>query len=319
MPLHRFIKPMKAESGSLVTHDGWAAEIKWDGMRLQLHVGGGQIRAYSGSGRDVTVSFPELGGLADAPGADAILDAEAVVFDGDRPSFGRLQHRIHNREPTAALLAEKPVVFIIFDLLELDGNSLLELAYRDRRRLLLDLLDEGPSWRVPAHSENGGAELLALAQQRDLEGIVLKRLDSPYRPGQRSSDWIKVKIRKRQEFVVGGWIEGSGGLVGSIGSLVVGVYDQPRDHQPAGSLIPAGSVGSGLTDADRGALADVLLPGPRPFASDLPTLSGAPHWVEPTVVVEVEYSLWSNGDSLWHPVYRGLRVDREPTDVVRED
>lgn len=310
---------MKAESGSLITQPGWGAEIKWDGMRLQLHVGPTQVWAYSGSGRDVTVSFPELDGLTQALGTEAILDAEAVVFDDDRPSFALLQHRIHNRQPSAVLLADKPVVFIVFDLLELDGNSLLDLPYRDRRRLLLDVLDEGPSWRTPAHSENGGAELLALAEQRDLEGIVLKRLDSPYRPGRRSADWVKVKIRKRQEFVVGGWIEGSGGLRGSIGSLVVGIYDKSRDRQPPGSLLVAGSVGSGLTDADRSTLAETLVPGPSPFASEVPDLSGTPHWVEPTLVVEVEYSLWSSGDHLWHPVYRGLRIDKQPADVVRED
>lgn len=318
MPLRRFIKPMKAESGELITQTGWGAEIKWDGMRLQLHVNSEQVWAYSGSGRDVTISFPELDGLSEALGTEAILDAEAVVFDGDRPSFALLQHRIHNRQPTPALLAEKPVVFIIFDLLELDGNSLLDLPYRQRRRLVLDVLDEGRSWRVPAHSENGGAELLALAEQRDLEGIVLKRLDSPYRPGRRSSDWVKVKIRKRQEFVVGGWIEGSGGLAGSIGSLVVGVYDQARDQQPQSSLLVAGSVGSGLTDADRATLAEAFVPGPSPFNGQVASLSGVPHWVEPTVVVEVEYSLWSSGDQLWHPVYRGLRIDKEPADVVRE-
>lgn len=309
---------MKAESGELTTQAGWGAEIKWDGMRLQLHVGTDQVWAYSGSGREVSASFPELEALTETVGTEAILDAEAVVFDGDRPSFALLQHRIHNRRPTATLLAEKPVVVIIFDLLELDGNSLLDLPYRDRRRLLLDVLDEGPSWRIPTHSEDGGAELLALAKQRDLEGVVLKRLDSPYRPGRRSADWIKVKIRKRQEFVVGGWVEGSGGLAGSIGSLIVGVYDQPAAQQPVGSLTPAGSVGSGLTDAERRALSEALVPGPNPFNSEVPALGGVPHWVEPTVVVEVEYSLWSSGDYLWHPVYRGRRIDKQPTEVVRE-
>lgn len=313
---------MKAESGTLSTQPGWGAEIKWDGMRLQIHIGSEQVWAFSGSGRDVTASFPELAALSTigsgAIGAEAILDAEAVVFDGDRPSFALLQHRIHNRQPTPSLLADKPVVFIVFDLLELDGNSLLDLPYRDRRRLLLDLMDEGPNWRVPAHSEDGGAQLLALAEERDLEGIVLKRLDSPYRPGRRSADWVKVKIRKRQEFVVGGWVEGSGGLSGSIGSLVVGVYDQARQVQPTATLAVAGSVGSGLTDDDRTTLAELFSPGPNPFNSDVPGLSGTAHWVEPTVVVEVEFSLWNEGDHLWHPVYRGMRVDRQPADVVRE-
>ncbi|MFT7601338.1 MAG: bifunctional non-homologous end joining protein LigD [Acidimicrobiales bacterium] len=306
-----FIAPMKAVIGSLPTDEGWATELKWDGMRLQVAITDGTLTARSSSGRDVTSHFPELADLPTSIGTDVVLDGELVAFENERPSFARLQHRIHVARPTATLLRSHPVVLIVFDLLELGDNSLLGLPYRDRRRLLVDLVDEGPTWRVPVGSDHGGEALLELATQRDLEGVVAKRLDSPYRPGRRSPDWIKVKVRKRQEFVVGGWLEGSGGLAGSIGSLIVGVYDDGR-------LLPAGSVGSGLRDEDRDRFAGLFEPAECPFDVPIGGLSGPPHWVLPDHVVEVEYSLWTSGENLWHPVFRGLRIDRDPTDVIRE-
>ena len=224
MAAAHFIAPMKATSGPLPMGDGWATELKWDGMRIQIRCREGRVTLTSGSGRDVTGSFPELAGLATELGTDTVLDAEAVVFDRGRPSFSRLQNRIHVTSPTPLLIAAHPIVAIVFDLLEVDDRSLLELPYRERRRLLVDLVEPGPSWNVPVHSEDDPTVLFTFAEARDLEGVVCKRLDSPYRAGIRSADWVKVKIRKRQEFVVGGWLPGSGGLTGTIGSLLVGTH-----------------------------------------------------------------------------------------------
>lgn len=309
---------MKATSADRVPPGtGWAAEIKWDGMRIEATISRSTAKGdtptmmlRSSNGRDVTGSFPELAGLAEALQADAVLDGEVVVFDGDRPSFGRLQQRIHIDRPHSTLVESHPVVYIVFDLLRLDGNLLVDLPYRTRRRLLHDLLPDGANWRTPSSVDDPEA-LLELAAERDLEGIVVKRLDSVYQPGVRSNAWRKVKIRRRQEFVVGGWLEGQRSLEKQLGSLMVGVWD-------SGRLVMAGRVGSGLTEVERTRLERLLVVTDKPPFAEVPPLDKRPVWVEPTVVVEVEYGEWPPGGQLRHPVYRGLRIDRDPADVTRE-
>ncbi len=309
---------MKATSADRVPPGtGWAAEIKWDGMRIEATIsrttGEGDtptMTLRSSNGRNVTGSFPELAGLAEALQADAVLDGEVVVFDGDRPSFGRLQQRIHIDRPHPTLVESHPVIYIVFDLLRLGGNLLVDLPYRTRRRLLHDLLPDGANWRTPP-SVDDPETLLELAAERDLEGIVVKRLDSVYEPGIRSNAWRKVKIRRRQEFVVGGWLEGQRSLEKQLGSLMVGVWDQGR-------LVMAGRVGSGLTEVERTRLERLLVVTDKPPFAEVPPLDKRPVWVEPTVVVEVEYTEWPPGGQLRHPVYRGLRTDRDPADVTRE-
>ena len=300
----------------LPSGEGWAAELKWDGMRIEAGVtavdGDPSLTLWSGNGRDVTGSFPELIGLAQALSADAILDGEVVVFDGERPSFARLQQRIHIDTPHQNLLQDHPVVYIVFDLLVLDGNPLVGLPYRTRRKLLNELLPDGPNWRTPPYVEDDNRGLLELAKARHLEGIVLKRLDSAYESGVRSQAWRKIKVRRRQEFVVGGWLEGQRSLAGQLGSLVVGVWDEDR-------LVVAGRVGSGLTDVERRRLQTLLTPRHDPPFVEVPALDKRPVWVEPEVVVEIEYAEWPVDGQLRHPTYCGLRTDRDPTAVMRED
>ena len=307
---------MKAVSAkTLPTGEGWAAELKWDGMRIQATIthadNAARLTLRSSNGRDVTGSFPELGPLADALQADAVLDGEVVVFDGERPSFGHLQQRIHIDRPNAALLESHPVVYIVFDLLVLDGNSLVGLPYETRRRLLNDLLPDGVNWRTPPYIDDDGETLLQMADERNLEGIVMKRLDSAYLPGVRSSAWRKIKVRRRQEFVVGGWLGGQRSLENQIGSLIVGVWQEGR-------LLMSGRVGSGLTDVERQRLRKIFVERQDPPFDEMVPLDKPPTWVEPTVVVEVEYGEWPEGAQLRHPVYSGLRTDRDPSDVVRE-
>ena len=282
-------------------------------MRIQATIDhhGPSITLRSSNGRDVTGSFPELAGLAAGLHADAVLDGEVVVFDGDRPSFGRLQQRIHVDRPNPALIESHPVVYLVFDLLVLDGNPLMELPYRTRRRLLNDLLPDGANWKTPPFVDDDPEALLEVAAERDLEGIVVKRLDSIYQPGVRSAAWRKIKIRRRQEFVIGGWLEGQRSLEKQLGSLMVGVWEDGR-------LVMAGRVGSGLTEVERARLERLLVVADEPPFAEIPPLDRRPVWVEPTVVVEVEYSEWPADGQLRHPVYRGLRIDRDPADVVRE-
>lgn len=307
---------MKAILGDLPTGDNWAFELKWDGVRLQAAcnlepAASKPLTLRSISGREVTSTYPELEGLPEAVGLSAVLDGEAVVFDGDRPSFGRLQHRMHVGDPSRALVTEHPALFMVFDLLVLDGRALLELDYSTRRRLLADIVDDGPSWRLPPEVRGDGQPLLELARARGLEGVVAKKLTSTYRPGARTKEWIKVKLRKQQEFVVGGWLPGQGALDGVIGSLLIGVWAD-------GALRFVGAVGSGLADRDRAQLAPLLNRSENcPFAEQ-PRLDRSPVWVEPTQVIEVGYGSWPEEGNVRHPVYLGLRADHRPEDVVRE-
>ncbi|MFV0257617.1 MAG: non-homologous end-joining DNA ligase [Acidimicrobiales bacterium] len=306
-----WIPPMQAVSGDLPEGEGWAFELKWDGMRIHARCEPPDaVTLTARSGRNVTSTFPELAGLAAALGVGATLDGEVVIFDHDRPSFERLGRRMHVSAPTPTLVAADPVVYMIFDLLVLDGRSLLDLTYRQRRGLLDRLIEPAPRWRVPPADEGDGERLLAIARDRSLEGVVAKRLDSPYRPGTRSDEWRKVKLRTRQEFVVGGWLPGQGRLTGDLGSLLLGVHDD--------GLRFVGAVGSGIGDRDRALLRRRFTPTEHcPFA-DTPTVPRPPVWVEPTVVVEVAYGAWPRHGHLRHPTYLGLCPDHRPDQVVRE-
>ena len=317
------IAPQKAVSGPLPTDDeGWAYEIKWDGMRIVAFVEGGRahrVRLQSANGLDVTVGFPELSGLGDSlAGHDAILDGEVVVFDEEgRPSFGTLQQRMHVASPqeAAARAAAIPATFLVFDLLQLDGTDAMPLPYAERTRLLGDLLEEGDYWRVPGHHEGDGQAMLDAAQDQGLEGLVAKRLESAYEPGRRSPNWRKVKIRRRQELVVGGWLGGERGRSGRLGSLLVGYYE-------GGALRYAGRVGTGFTDVElerlEGTLADISS-ADCPFEHAPPSsLAPRPNWVNPAIVVEVAFGEWTSEGRLRHPSYQGQRHDKEPTEVVRE-
>ena len=314
--------PMKATAGALPTGDEWLHEVKWDGMRLIVTIDRDDpdrpVRLTSANGKDATTSFPELAGLAGALGVrTATLDGEVVAFDATgRPDFGRLQQRMHvaDRRLAAERANTVPAVLLLFDILDLDGHRVIDLPLVERRRLLESLVDPGPHWQVPAVHDDGAA-LLDAARERDLEGIISKRRDSVYRPGSRTREWVKVKIRRRQEFVVGGWAPGEGGRSGRIGGLLVGYHDEP-----GGPLRYAGRVGSGLTDPEIAVLTDafgaITVPDcpfdPRPPAAQ----TKAAVWVRPELGVEVEFAEWTGEGRLRHPAYCGRRVDVDPAQVT---
>jgi bifunctional non-homologous end joining protein LigD len=255
-------------------------------------------------------------GLAAAVGVDAVLDGEIVALDeAGVPSFEQLQPRMHAGSAAAVrqLVQERPIVYMVFDVLWLAGRSTLGLRYPDRRALLERLGLAGPAWQTPPTTEGGGAAALETSTQLGLEGIVAKRLDSTCLPGKRSDAWRKVKPHRRQELVVGGWLPGAGRLDGRLGSLLVGYYDA------AGGLQFAGRVGSGIDETARALLEDRLAPLGRETSPFLTTPRlPAPRWVEPQVVVEVAFHQWTSGGSLRAPRYRGLRDDKPAVDVVRE-
>jgi bifunctional non-homologous end joining protein LigD len=316
--LPRDLRPMLAVAGAMPPDDGrWAYEVKWDGVRTLVAVAEGRLTLTSRNGNDVTASYPELAGLASQlTGRSLLLDGEIVALDANgRSDFGLLQGRMHVGRPSTALLQATPVQLVLFDVLHLDGRSLLDAPYADRREILNGLGLTGPHWSVPPAFDGDGDALLAATKQQGLEGLVAKRRDARYLPGRRSDGWRKVKHVRRTSAVVAGWKPGEGGRAGLLGSLLLGV-------QGPDGLEYAGHVGTGFTAATLDLLTDLLGPLQRPdppFAT-APTRADSKDavWVEPLLVAEVDYTEWTRDGRLRHPSYKGLRDDLDPKDVHRE-
>src|SRR4051794_6535379 len=240
------VRPMLAVlRDELPADDGaYGYEFKWDGVRAMVYVDGGRPRALSRNDRDVTGSYPELRAMAESLGSrQVVLDGEIVAMDeAGRPSFGTLQQRMHvgNAAQVRRLMTSTPVTYLVFDVLHLDGQSLLETPYAERRRILESLELSGPSWQTPPHFEGGGDAVLAASKQQGLEGVIAKRLDSRYLPGSRSDCWLKLKNLRTQEVVIGGWKPGEGRRKGAIGSLLLGVPGAAGvgDGGPPGARLP---------------------------------------------------------------------------------
>ena len=317
-PMPERLVPMLAGAGKLPSPEsGWAFEVKWDGVRAIAYVKPGRLRLESRNLREISDGYPELRGLLAQLGMrDAVLDGEIVAFDQDgRPSFERLQRRMHVTSPSAVrrLAASTPVVYAIFDLLYLDGHPLLQLPYHERRLRLEALELAGPAWRVPAAHRGGGDRLLEATRAQRLEGIVAKRLDSRYEPGRRTGAWIKVKHTLRQELVIGGWLPGEGRRTDRIGALLMGHYQD-------GALRYAGRVGTGFTDQTLADLAARLAPlrtGANSF-TPAPKLPRNAVFVAPSLVAEIELREWTSDGVMRAPSYKGLREDKAPEDVVLE-
>jgi bifunctional non-homologous end joining protein LigD len=304
--LHFPIDPMKAVSGHLPTDDDtWAYEIKWDGYRTIAFLDSGRVRLQSTTRRDVSARYPELRGLAEGlQSTKAIIDGEVVVLDDDGvPRFELLQRH------------EAPAAFVAFDLLSLDGRDTVALPYEERRERLLEVLQPGPGRIVPRHQVGDGAALLEVTADRGLEGIMAKRLGSPYLPGRRSQSWRKVKNRPQQEVVIGGFTAGTGNRTGTFGALLVGYYQ-------LGRLRFGGGVGSGFDQRRLEQLKAQLRslaqdecpfdpPPPRSYAREAT-------WVKPVLVAEIAFAEWTSDGLVRQASFIGLRDDKDPTEVVRE-
>ena len=299
------------------THDdGYGFEFKWDGIRAVCHWNGSSLRLQTRNRNDVTARYPELWPLKDELGGRrAILDGEIVAFDeGGRPSFEQLQQRMGLTSPSEVQrqMQLTPVAYLVFDVLYLGTELLVSEPYVARRDRLLGLQLASPHWQTPPHQVGDGEVLMKASLDAGLEGVVAKRLDSVYEPGRRSGAWLKVKNRLRQEFVIGGWVDGEGRRQGLPGALLVGYHEEGR-------LVYASRVGTGFTDAALARLGRLMRPLERatsPF--DVGKPPGRPHFVEPRLVAEVEFSEWTRGRELRAPSFKGLRDDKDPRDVVRE-
>jgi bifunctional non-homologous end joining protein LigD len=316
-PFPESIVPMLARLDKLpAKEEGWAAEVKWDGVRAIAYCRPGRLALQTRNLREVTPQYPEVRRLSRQLGArDAVLDGELVAFDDKgRPSFSHLQQRIHQTSEAVVRSRMKthPVTYVIFDLLYLEGSDLMTEPYSHRRELLDGLELAGPNWQTPAYSTGHARELLAASGERGLEGLVLKRLDSAYSPGKRTGEWLKVKNTGRQEFVIGGWMPGQGRRRGQLGSLLIGHYDDDE-------LRYAGKVGTGFSESDLAMLKKRLEPLERktnPFAGNRGPREA--RFVEPRLVAEVELRELTGDGMVRHGSFKGLREDKPASKVVRE-
>lgn len=311
------VLPMLATAGQPPPGPGWAVEFKWDGARAIAAAAGDRVRITSRNGNNVTAGYPEV--TEALAGVEAwrsvLLDGELVALDVEgRPDFGLLQRRIHVRSPTELLRAEAPVALYVFDLLELDGRSLLGEPYDARREQLLALGLAHERVSVPPASTDVLAErMLAIARTHGLEGIVAKRRDSRYVAGRRSRAWIKTALLSTQEVLIGGWTQGEGRRPRAIGALLLGA----RDDQ--GQLRYLGHVGTGFTEAmlrDLQARLEPLQTPASPFVEVPREDARKARWVQPVLVGEVVYRTLTAEGRLRHAAWRGLRPDRDPDEVT---
>ena len=311
------LSPMLATPGRLPDNDdGWAYEVKWDGVRLLAAAEKGRLTLVSRNGNDVTAAYPELQPMTEQlEDRRVVLDGEVAVFDpAGRTDFGLLQSRMHVRSPTSALIESTPVVLLVFDVLHLDEPT-VDWTYDDRREALAGLSLQGRAWRTPPEVRGDGPTVLEASKAQGLEGILAKQRRSLYRPGARSKAWLKIKNIRRTSAVVVGWTPGERGRAGQIGSLLLGVHgDQGFEY--------AGHVGTGFTQRTLAMLQELLEPL-EADASPLDTPVPHPHakgatWVRPELVAEIDYTEWTRTGSLRHPSFKGLRDDYDPAKVVRE-
>ena len=314
MPKPEFISPMLATLvGAPFDDPDWLFEVKWDGFRVEAVVDNGAVSLWTRGEQDASRYF---GPFLDAPtwiGArQAVVDGEVIALD-DRgePDFALLQARIKARGSAAE---QNLFVYEVFDLLHLDGRSLLDEPLEERRRLLATVLRPDQRVRLSEHVEAGGTAFFEAARARGLEGIMAKDRRSPYVPGKRTDRWQKVKIRPEQELVVGGWVTGTGSAI-DLGALLVGVYED-------GGLRYAGKIGAGFTAERRAELLARLAPlaaDTPPFAVPVPRAAArGANWLRPELVIRAEFAGWTGDGLVRQAAYKGIELEKDPLRVIRE-
>ncbi|MEK6275288.1 MAG: DNA ligase D [Actinomycetota bacterium] len=308
----RRYRPMFATLAADVPRgEGWLFEIKFDGYRIIASVAGGEPDLRSRKDQDYTKRFEnvskELVKALKTP--DCVVDGEVCALDDEgRPSFSAMQQG----------RSETPIVYYLFDLLEVEGEPIVDLPLEKRRKRLEKLLDKRNRTVRFSESFDDGQALFDAAEKQGLEGVMAKRLGSRYLPGKRSRDWLKIKGHGRQEFVVAGYTRGKGRRVATLGSLVLGMYE-------SGELVYVGNVGTGFNDKEIERLLGKLKPLERdtPPFKDVPKMprvkKGDVIWVEPKLVAEVEFVEWTHDGRLRAPSYKGLREDKDPEEVLKEE
>jgi bifunctional non-homologous end joining protein LigD len=288
----------------------WLFEIKWDGFRVEAVIDAGSLRLFTRGGLDAAATyFGDFLAPADwIDATSAVVDGEVVALDErGEPDFALLQARIKR--------GGGGFLYQAFDLLELEGVSLLGLPLRERKSRLQAVIREDARVRYCGHVEGQGLAFYEVARARGLEGIMAKDGRSPYLPGTRTTAWQKVKIRPEQELVVGGWVAGKAGLEGTLGALHVGVYE-------GDGLRYAGKVGAGFTRATRSELLEALRPlesAEAPFSPAPPRrLAAGSTWARPELVIRAEFAGWTGDGLVRQASYKGLDLGKDPRAVVRE-
>jgi bifunctional non-homologous end joining protein LigD len=322
------LSPMLATLGEgAFDKKGWIFEPKWDGVRAMAVCSESGTVLMSRNKNDITNTYPELAKVYERLVAtDAILDGEIVTLQNGRPSFERLQSRInlHNERDIARASKTTPVLFMAFDLLYLDGRSLLELPLEDRKAKLEALVVPNECVQVSPSVPESGTALFQAAKEQKLEGIVGKKLGCGYRPGRRAKDWIKIKTTFTADVVIGGWSRGEGSRSHSFGSLLVGAYKD-------GELHYVGSVGTGFSERVLDEILSELGPMKTdecPFAVDPRKLSREnryskvirdPQWLRPGTVAKVEFRELTSANRLRAPSFKGLRTDKRPEECTMDE
>ena len=309
-----FIPPMLATLVAAPFDDpGWSFEVKWDGFRVEAVIDGDTVRLWTRGQQDAARYF---GPFLDPPtwisARQAIVDGEVIALDTrGEPDFALLQARIKGQERGGAV---NPFVYEIFDLLFVDGRSLLDEPLEDRRRLLGEILRPDPRVRLSEDIAGEGTAFFEAARKRSLEGIMAKDRRSTYQPGKRSMAWQKVKIRPEQELVVGGYARGTGSAV-DLGALLVGVFED-------GALRYAGKVGAGFTAGNRTELLAAMEPlsvDESPFATPLPRpVARNAIWLRPELVIRAEFAGWTGDGLVRQAAYKGFDLGKDPHAVRRE-
>jgi bifunctional non-homologous end joining protein LigD len=317
----RSLEPMYASVGQSVPGEGWTFEPKYDGVRVLAFATPGDVRLITRNGKDKAAQFPEivdaLSELATKKKKPFVLDGEIVaLIDGEPGRFQELQSRMHVKETTiiARHRSSSPAALILFDILAAGDDVLLREPWTKRRARLLKEVgkSQNSQIRITESIEGNGEKMLALARKQGWEGIIAKRVDSYYEPGNRSRSWLKLKIEFRQEFVVGGFTEPRNSRQ-HIGALLLGYYDGDR-------FIYVGHTGGGFTGAGLAEMYRKLAPleiAKSPF-EEVPRTNERAHWVKPKVVVEVKFSEWTGDGKLRQPIYLGTRDDKKAVEVGRE-
>ncbi len=292
---------------------GWIFERKLDGERVLAFLRDGRARLLSRNRKAVDAAYPEI---ADAISRrslhDAVLDGEVVAFDGATTSFALLQPRMHVRDPDQARRSKVKVFYYVFDLLHLAGYDITGLPLVDRKKLLRAALRWRDPIRFTTHRSTRGEAFLADACGRGWEGLIAKRADASY-THRRSTDWLKFKCTREQEFVIGGYTDPKGSRIG-FGALLLGYYEREK-------LRFAGEVGTGFNREILVRLHADLARAEQeetPFERDGLPRSNV-HWVRPTLVAQVAFTEWTRDGKLRHPRFKGLRRDKSPRDVIREE
>jgi DNA ligase D-like protein (predicted ligase) len=292
--------------------EDWLLERKFDGERCVARKESDVVRLESRTGKDLSATYPEVRSAVAAQRArKLVLDGEVVAFEGKQTSFGRLQQRLGVGSPSAELVAEFPVVYCVFDLLDFDGDDLKGRPLIERRARLTKAVRTRTALQVSEAWRGDSQRRFAKACRSGWEGLIAKHADAPY-SGGRSRDWLKLKCAWEQELVIGGFTDPGGTRV-EFGALLVGYYDQGR-------LRYAGKVGTGYSAAtlrELGARLRKLETPESPFVDARPVPRGA-HWTRPELVAQIAFAEWTREGRLRQPRFLGLRDDKRAKEVVRE-